>query len=116
SHTAQLKDLLESADEAPRLVGLGLVQGSGEPTVLERVIGICTHPPSYFEQYHALLALESIRPTLPAPELSRLAESLQVIIADLPMDSNRTRIARRLLETITNASELAPSWTGITGA
>lgn len=95
----EIKRFLESDAAGQRIVGLAAVETTGDPAMLDAVLLRAMNPSSWFEGYHALLALESIWPALGPPEQTHVSRALSPEWrAGLEEDPDRARLADRLME------------------
>jgi hypothetical protein len=90
---------LRSIQPGDRVVALAAVQATADPATADDVLAIAADPATPFEQYHALRALESLR-----PNLSRMQRVALVTLLEDPdwnaalnKDRSRTELAGRLL-------------------
>lgn len=108
--TDEIRAMLRSKRAGDRVVGLATVQATADPATFRDVLAIVRQPATPFEQYHALRALESLRPGLPAVARSEVA----TLLGDaewrsaLRGDSSRSKLADRILKGLTYEGD-APS-------
>jgi hypothetical protein len=104
--TAEIRDKLGSPDEGDRVVALAAVQATADPEVFEPLLSMATHPKTPFEGYHALLAIESLLPSLDAVQQTRICESLDQRFKDrIGNDRSRAALADRVLRSIARERE-----------
>jgi hypothetical protein len=98
----ELVSQLESQDPGDRVVGLAAIEATGDHGTLEAVVEAVRAGHTPFEQYHALQALESLRPSLSDEERSVVVSVLEdpALIEKIGADSSRTRLRARILEGI----------------
>jgi KAP family P-loop domain len=95
----EIQELLKSDDPGRRVVGLAAVQATADPKSFEPVITAVEKSPP-LEQYHALSALESLRPGLSDDQRGRVVNVLEASRRSLPPDSARRALAERILSGI----------------
>ncbi|HEX5621624.1 MAG TPA: P-loop NTPase fold protein [Solirubrobacteraceae bacterium] len=97
-----LSRLLRSEQDGERVMALAMVQGTAEPAVFPEVLQIVRKPETAFEQYHALRALESLRPKLAPAQRRELTTLLQAEDwrKTLRKDASRIDVADRLLKAL----------------
>jgi hypothetical protein len=100
--TEEVRTLLRSDREGDRVVGLAIVQATAEPDLFDDVFQFVRQPKTPFEQYHALRAIESLRPSLHPTELSQVSSLLTDVDwrKALAEDASRVALADRTLEAI----------------
>jgi hypothetical protein len=96
--TEEVNALLRSERAGDRVVALAAVQATADPETAATVLEIAARPQTPFEGFHALRALESLRPTLSQADLAVLRgmltnESWQ---QSLGKDTSRRDLASRL--------------------
>jgi hypothetical protein len=99
------------ASEAPgeRAVGLAAVQATADPQAFDRVMN-AVQKSRPFEQFHALSALEALRPGLSDKQREQVTAVLNAANADLPPESARRALVERILTGIDrDATPLAAS-------
>jgi hypothetical protein len=101
--------LLDSPRHGDRVVGLATVQATADPTTFASVLQIVVDPATPFEQYHALRALESLRPGLSTEQRSEIARTVSdpEWRARVAQDVSMEALAKRLLEAL--GSDTAPA-------
>jgi hypothetical protein len=96
--TGEIGGKLRSDAAGDRIIGLAAIEATGNPETLDLVLDAIRsgHPP--FEQFHALQALESLRPGLSKEQRSAVVELLsdKQLTATLSADSDRARLMDRL--------------------
>jgi hypothetical protein len=98
--------MLVSERHGDRVVGLATVQATADPVTFPPVLDIVAEPSTPFEHYHALRALESLRPGLSPEQRSQIVS----IVGDpawrkgLDQDASRETLANRLLEALRSDS------------
>jgi len=101
--------LLDSPRHGDRVVGLATVQATADPSTFEHVLKVVADPPTPFEQYHALRALESLRPGLDAGQRDEIAGTLNdpEWRARVAQDVSIETLAKRLLDALASDPALA---------
>jgi hypothetical protein len=101
--TDELRQMLRDKEHAgSRVVALAIVQGTAEPAAFPEVFAIVGKAETPFEQYHALRALESLRPTLTLQQRPQV----QALLASGPWretlrnDAARVNLADRILKAL----------------
>jgi hypothetical protein len=93
--------MLESKAAGDRVVALATIEATGDPNHFEAVVAAVTDPPTAFEGYHALLALEGLLPSLTPFQLGVVRQSLNdQFMKDLAQDSSRAALAKRIVTAI----------------
>jgi hypothetical protein len=93
---------LASKRAGERVVGLAAVQATGDPSSFPLVLGLVASPPTPFEQYQALRALEALRPGLSDEQRSDVVSKLsepawrERLRGDAPLEA----LAQRLLDAL----------------
>lgn len=95
--SSDIARLLASGRSGERIVGLAAVQATGDAELLGAVLDAVANPHSSFEQYHALLALESLRAGLDDADRRRVTEVVQGVGSSLD-EGDRRRLAERILK------------------
>ena len=75
--THEVLSLLHSKRPGERIVALALIQGTADPETFGDVLDVARDPATPFEQYHALRALESLRPGLEPSQREALESTLR---------------------------------------
>jgi hypothetical protein len=97
----ELQKMIESDAAGERVVGLAVVETTGDPSPLEAVLAKATQPLSPFEGYHAMRGLETMWPSLSAAQRHRVASALTTEWREgLANDPPRVRLAARLEDLI----------------
>lgn len=96
----EIETLLASDNDGDRVTGLAAVQATGDPGALDSILDAVADLRSPFEQYHALVALESLRPSLSGDELDRVVDVVTQAEESFGKDKARTALAQRLVEAI----------------
>jgi hypothetical protein len=97
---------LASERAGDRVVGLAAVQSTGDPSTFEPVLEAARSSKIPFEQYHALRALESLRPGLQPGARRELAALLENAEWRKQLGTDRSRI--ELAERILKALQFSP--------
>jgi hypothetical protein len=95
-NSEEIKNMIASSVPGERAVGLAAVQATADPELFDVVIQLVKDSPP-FEQYHALSALESLRPGLSPERRQEVIRALDPASLKLPPDSARRALAERIL-------------------
>ena len=100
--TPEIQALLTSEKPGDRLIGLAAVQSLGDPATFDAVLERATDPAIPFEQYQALRALESLRPSLPEQSAMRIVQALDdpSFLTAIGPDASRRNLADRLSKSL----------------
>jgi hypothetical protein len=95
----EIAALVRSNAGGDRVVGLAAVEATGNPEVLEVVLEAVREGHTNFEQYRALRALESLRPSLSEEQRTKVTDLLSdaVLIKGVGPGSDRDRLRNRIL-------------------
>jgi hypothetical protein len=98
---AEIADRLNSPKAGDRVVALAVIQATGEPVDFVVVLGAALAPPTPFEGYQALLALETLLPLATDAQRDEVAKSFDdAYMWRLSNDAPRKRLAERILSAI----------------
>jgi hypothetical protein len=102
--TDELVAQLGSKTAGDRVVGLAAIEATGDHGTFEAVLDAVNAAHTPFEQYHALQALESLRPSLGDEERLRVTSVLEdpALTKKMGSDADRTRLRSRILEGISS--------------
>jgi hypothetical protein len=105
----QITTLIRSKSPGERVVGLAAVQATADPGAFEPVLDTVRESRP-FEQFHALSALESLRPGLSEKQRQQVGMVLTDIEPKLPPTSARRALVERIVQGIErDAAPLAAS-------
>jgi KAP family P-loop domain len=99
----ELTELSRSNDPGKRVVALAAIQATGDPETLPVVLEEVQAAHTPFEQYHALRALDSVRPALSEQQREEVRAALA--IPDLQSSIGARTDRRRLLDRILQSFE-----------
>jgi hypothetical protein len=101
--------LLDSTRHGDRVVGLATVQATADPSTFAHVLKMVADPATPFEQYHALRALESLRPGLTAEQRADIVSTVSKPEwrARVAQDLSIEALVKRLLEAL--SGDAAPA-------
>jgi len=102
--TDELVSQLGSKAAGDRVVGLAAIEATGDHGTFDAVLDAVRVGHTPFEQFHALQALESLRPSLTDDERSRVTSVLEdpALMKRMGSDTGRTRLRSRILEGISS--------------
>ena len=97
--TDELIAQLDSGAAGDRAVGLAAIQATGDHGTLNAVLQAVTEGHTPFEQYHALQALESLRPGLSEDERAQVFSVLNdpALTKKVGGDRDQARVHARIL-------------------
>jgi hypothetical protein len=97
--TDELVARLGSDAAGDRVVGLAAIEATGDHGTLDAVLQAVTDGHTPFEQYHALRALESLRPSLSDDERANVESVLEdpALTKKMGSDTDRRRLHARVL-------------------
>jgi hypothetical protein len=100
---------LASRRDGDRVIGLATVQATADPSTFASVLQVVADPATPFEQYHALRALESLRPGLGPEQRGDVARTLNdpEWRSRVAQDVSIATLAKRLLDAL--GSDSAPA-------
>jgi hypothetical protein len=94
--SAEVHELLTASDPGKRIVGLAAVQALADPESFNQVMEL-VHNSRPFEQFHALSALESLRPGLTDEQREQAVIALRDAKEKVPEGSDRGALVERIL-------------------
>jgi hypothetical protein len=95
----ELAETVREGGDGQRVIALAAIQATGDPVTFDAVLDTVVEPRTPFEGYHALLALETLLPSLDAPQLDVARAALNdEFLAGVADDPPRARLAERLVE------------------
>jgi hypothetical protein len=104
----EIAQMLASREGGRRMVALAALAANPDPTSLDLVLEAIFPGATPFESYHALRALESMRPSLSPEQRNKAAQLLsnEKFLIAVGEDSARRALAERILRLLTDASPL----------
>jgi hypothetical protein len=101
----ELRAKLLSDSPGDRMVALGTIEATGDPSVVNEVLDMVARPITNFEGYHALRAAESLLPSLTDDERARVRDVSSGLVEELRAvqhvgDRGRAQLAERLANTV----------------
>jgi hypothetical protein len=100
----ELADAVREGGNGDRVIALAAIQATGDPVTFDAVLDTAVHPHTPFEGYHALLALETLLPSLEASQLDVVRAALNdEFLAQVADDPPRARLSERLVNRLGRA-------------
>ena len=107
----EIASKLASKAAGDRVVALATIEATGEPDHFEDVLVAAVTPHAPFEGYHALLALQTLLPSLTAAQRDRVEKALSSVEFEQAVgnDPPREALAKRILGAVARETTRTPA-------